>query len=243
MENEQVIKKSNHTALGVLLGFIVGGLLFGFGTYYVISNNTEENKDNASEEVNNEDDADSDDATSNTNDLAVTKILTGEYSGSATTIVLYKGEIYISFDPCTGSDGIIDNYCNLISGLVKSYREYSFENFDYEAIGITKSYRYSNSLNTKFLGLKLDISEVKSVYPVMNGQTIYQSRQGIALILNDGSLAVLSFENIVKNNLVPKKVDELKNIVKVENSLSTGGMNTVAVDNSGKEYNLYEYFE
>jgi hypothetical protein len=243
MENEQVNKKSNHMALGVLLGFIIGGLLFGFGTYYVINNNTDENKDNASEEVNDEKDADSDDTTSNTNDLAVTKVLSGEYSDSATTMVLYKGEVYISLDPCEVGNTTYTDYCNSINDLVKSYKEYSFENFDYEAIGIAKSYRYSNSLNTKFLGLKLNISNVKSVYPVMNGQTISQSKQGIALVLNDGSLAILSFENIVKNNLVPKTVEELKNIVKVENSVSTGGMDTVAVDNSGKQYNLYEYFE
>lgn len=242
MENETVTKKGSNLMLGIILGFIIGGLAFGFGTYYIINNN-DQNKDNVKEEVNNEIDTNSDDVTSSMDDTEVTKVLTGDYSGSATTIVLYKSEVYITFDPCTGSDGIINDYCNLINSLVKSYKEYSFENFDYEAIGITKSYRYSNSLNTKFLGLKLNISNVKSVYPVMNGQTIYQSKQGIALVLNDGSLAILSFENIVKNNLVPKTVEGLKNIVKVENSVTTGGMDTVAVDNSGKEYNLYEYFE
>jgi len=239
MENETVAKKGNNMVLGVILGFVVGSLLFGSGTYYVINSN----KDNTNEEVNNESDAHSDDAISNTNDSAVTKVLTGDYSGSATTIVLYKGEVYISFDPCTGSDSIINDYCNLISNLVKSYKEYNFENFDYEAIGTMKSYRYTNPLNTKFLGLKLDISDVKSVYPVMNGQTISQQKQGIALTKNDGSIAILSFKNIVSNNLVPKKIDELKNIVKVVNSTGTDGMNTVAVDSNGKEYALYEYFE
>lgn len=242
MENGQVIKKGNNIIFGLILGFIIGGLLFGFGTYYVINNN-DENKDNISEEVNDESDTDSDDATSNTSDSAVTKVLSGEYSDSATTIVLYKGEVYISLDPCEFGNTTYTDYCNSISDLAKSYKEYSFENFDYEAIGIAKSYRYSNSLNTKFLGLKLNIADVKSVYPVMNGQTISQQKQGIALVLNDGSLAILSYENISKNNLVPKTVAELKNIVKVENSVSTGGMDTVAIDNSGKEYNLYEYFE
>jgi hypothetical protein len=243
MENETVTKKGNNIMLGIVLGFIVGGLTFGLGTYYIINNNIDQKKDNTKEEVNNESDADSDDATSNTNDTEVTKILSGEYSDSATTIALYKGEIYVSLDPCEVGNTSYTDYCNLVNNLAKSYKEYSFGNLNYEAIGIAKSYRYSNSLNTKFLGLKLNISNVKSVYPVMNGQTISQSKQGIALVLNDGSLAILSFENIVKNNLVPKTVEELKNIVKVENSVSTGGMDTVAVDNSGKQYNLYEYFE
>lgn len=245
MENEIVTKKGNNNILGVILGFIVGGLLFGLGTYYVINSNTDtdKNNDNVNEEVNNESDTNSDDATSNTNDSSVTKVLTGDYSGSATTIILYKSEVYISFDPCTGSDSIINGYCNLISNLVKSYKEYNFENFDYEAIGTMKSYRYTNPLNTKFLGLKLNMSDVKSVYPVMNGQTTSQQKQGIALVQNNGSIAILSFENIVSNNLVPKKINELKNIVKVVNSTSTGGMNTVAVDSAGKEYTLYEYFE
>lgn len=243
MENETVTKKGSNLMLGIILGFIIGGLAFGFGTYYVINNDADQKKDNAKEEVNNESDADSNNDVTDVNDQAATKVLTGDYSGSATTIVLYKGEVYVSFDPCTGSDGIINDYCNLINNLVKSYKEYSFENFDYEAIGIAKSYRYSSSVNTKFLGLKLNITDVKSVYPVMNGQTTFQQKQGIAIVQNDGSIAILSFKNIVSNNLVPKKVEELKNIVKVVNSASTGGMNTVAVDNSGKEYSLYEYFE
>jgi hypothetical protein len=66
--------------------------------------------------------------------------------------------------------------------------------------------------------------------------------RSIALVKKDGTLAIISFQDMVKNNLTPKTT-ELKNITKVENRAGDYGMNSVAIDNSGKEQNLYKYFE
>lgn len=228
MENGTENRKGNNIVLGIILGVIVGGIIFGFGTYYLLNNN--------------ESMKDSDDETADKSNPIVTKVLSGEYSDSATTIVLNDGNVYVSLDPCEVGNNYYEDYCNLVKNLVESYKEYSFDNFEYEAIGISKNYR-SKNLNSKFLGLKLNISNVKSVYPVMPGQAISQSNQGIALVQDDGSLSIISFQNIVKNNLLPKKIEDLKNIVKVEHKFGNGGTDSVAIDNSGKEYSLYEYFE
>lgn len=175
------------------------------------------------------------------------KFLSGMYADSAITVVLNKGEVYISFEPCPVSvvndDGMYAEFCLSIKNLLKSYKEYNFETFEYESLNPALSYRYEKEMASKFLGLKLNISNVKSVYSIVPGQAITPASQGLVMIKNDGSIALISFENLVNGNLIPKTVEDLTNIVKVENKIGNNGSIAVAIDKEGKEYSLYDYFK
>lgn len=241
-------KKSNKKFVITIIILII--LLLGVSGYMVYDKfltKTEEKKltseTTQEQEANNNKDNSSSDNNSNSNNF---KVLTGNYSDSATTIILYNSEVYISFDPCPvnmGSyNGMYKEYCSSINNITNSYKEYNFDVLEYESINATQSYRYEKELSSKFLGLKLNISEIKSVYSIMQGQAITPNSQGLALLKHDGTLAVISFQNIIENQLTPT-VTTLKNITRIENKINDNGISSLAIDNSGNEYNLDKYLK
>lgn len=54
MENQVVTKKGNKLLLGIILGVVIGGLIFGGGTYYFVSGISVKDKENANVENNND---------------------------------------------------------------------------------------------------------------------------------------------------------------------------------------------
>lgn len=229
-------QQSNNMILGVVIGVLV--CIIAFGGYYLLNRDSffkmKESTDSIEQNSNSKEEAPDKKSTSDSY-----KVLSGGYAASAVTVILYNKEVYLSIDTCSLPDNTFKYYCDKVQNLTSSYKEYSFGNLTYEGIGAS-TYR---KLNSKFLGIKLNINDVTSVYSVNQGQAISPAYQGFAFVKSDGSLSIISYNDFLNGNFSPKMISELSNIERVENK--NGGMNgieTFAIDKNQQSYNLFSYF-
>lgn len=167
------------------------------------------------------------------------KVLAGTYLTDQ-LIFLHKGEVFVEIGSCSSDQkSYYNDSCSFIDTLHTVYQPYSFQDFEYESISTETSRFQNGSFYTGFMGLKLIISDVQAIYSIEQGQAISPSSQGLAMIKQDGSLWLLSYQNIFMNQLTPVQTS-LENIVKVENRSGDRGMETFAIDRAGQEYNLVE---
>lgn len=238
MENKQ----KNKQWLYILIGIIIGGILFGGSIYYLTSNNKEDNQKNSNKNEEKKE------------DLKTTpiKVLSGNYASSPITFILYNNEVYVSFEPCprkitngeiiTYENEYDQEFCEYVEKFKNNYKEYNFNNLEYQSIS-ANSYlsSYEPVLKSKFYGIKLNTSNVETIYATILGQDTIPKEQGIAILKSDGTVEFISFFNIVNNNIVPTSLN-LKNIVSFKTT-SQGGVSIYAIDNTGKEYHLYDYID
>lgn len=258
MENNEN-SRGNKMILGIILGVVISAILFG-GVYYLnMSNKNKENSgepatsdkdnntyDNVKDENNNKDNNQEDNKTDTTKPSNTTKskVLSGNYFKSTITAVLSKGEVYVEIDKCSNDSDWEKNFCSQVDNLFNSYKEYTFDDVDYETIDpkITWENGGGATVKSKLFGVKLNINGVKNIYSVSQGQAASPKNQGLAIVKDDGSLFVISYLNIANNNLTPKSTG-LSNIVKVENFMDSDAIGTKATDKNGKTYTLYDYFK
>lgn len=93
------------------------------------------------------------------------------------------------------------------------------------------------------------ISDVESVYLSTFGQDFW-NKTPVIFLMKDGTLKYDTFENVVKNQISPKAISNLENIVQlysssvcdiVDGERMGGAMTTVAVDKNGIAYDLSDY--
>ena len=245
MENNQ---KTSKGIYGVIVLLVI--IILGMGVYLlydkeIIFTKNKDKEESREEQASSKTDEDKTESDQNQSKNSL-KVLSGSYADSATTVIVHHGDVYVSFEPCPVNfgtyNGMYNDYCTSLNNLINSYQEYSLDGLEYEAINVSQSYRYSRSLNSHFLGLKINISNVKSAYSVMQGQSLIPSKQGLAFLKEDGTLSVISFQNIVSNQLSPASTN-LSNITEVRNENGEGAISTVAIDSSGNTHNLSEYFQ
>ncbi|MBQ7136399.1 MAG: hypothetical protein IJO43_00280 [Bacilli bacterium] len=175
------------------------------------------------------------------------KVLFGRYGDSPTNIILYDGAVYIRMEECFPKENILAYICDPVSNITTAYQKYNFEHFEYNMV-----FNYPLE-DTEFVGLKLNVDDVKAIYSVEQGQANAPRSQGFVLVKNDGSVEMISYQDIFDLNLTPTKISDLKNIVNVVNEVHEdqggpdgvvlgGGIYTYAIDSEGNRYNLYNYF-
>jgi len=215
------------TVIVVLIGSVIYMFVSGAVSFDVI----EENKINTNEQkVEDKENVE-------IGDTKKIKVLSGEYGDSATTIILYNGEVYISMMNCAPGNDRFTYVCDPVDKMINSYKKYEFEGLEYDSL-----FEYPLE-ESKFTGLKLNVKEVQNIYSVEQGQGFSIINQGLALVKNDGTLEVISYQNIFDNNLTPTKVANLQNIVKVENVTESDGVYTYAIDSDGSKHSLFASFK
>lgn len=75
MENQIETKKGNKLLLGIIFGVVIGGLIFGGGTYYYVSSFNANEKENTNRETTKNKDDDNGNIADDNNDLAVRDVI------------------------------------------------------------------------------------------------------------------------------------------------------------------------
>lgn len=231
-------QEEKHRRTGVFIAILII-LVLALGTLFTLEV-TGHSLFNKNDSINEKKDNSNNNVTKTSN----MKVMSGSYLfTSGMTIILYKGNVYFNIDGCettttcnaNGTANVTSTpFCKAVYNLSSSYKNYSIEG-------------YKELFDGDFYGVKLNVSDVKDIYTVWFGQDVAPNIQGLAFIRNDGTFSLITFQSIVLNELTPKDVPELKNIVKVEdanaNSTVTIAPKYVAVDANGKTYELLDYIK
>lgn len=164
---------------------------------------------------------------------SVTQIKTFTFP-SKSVALLYDGEVYVNVYGSTSNiDGVygIGTYQNLVNTR-NNYKKYSFNNFT-----------FMDDENNEFKGIKLNISNVKTIYENVFGQALSSTesdKYGIIFLKEDNTVSGISFKSLINGKTDVTIFTELTNIEKIV-STNLDGYETKAIDKDGNEYKINDY--
>lgn len=210
-------QKTNGVLIGTLVFFIMLSIsLGGFIVYdkFFIKDNTVRDSDL--------------DSSKEENDLIKSKISVTDFSFDSVAIVS-DGSVYVSIN---GNTLDIDNLFGggtfqTLVATRKKYKDYAFDNFEY--------YKGNHS----FKGMKLNVSNVESVYTYEAGQ-VMQKNNGLILLNKDKTLSIISLYSLIHGKTDVKHISNLSDITSIV-SEDEEGIVTYAIKENGQKINLEDY--